>query len=1203
MSIPPSALGLSPEQERAACAGAGDRCVLAGAGSGKTRVLVARYLWLVLERGLPVSRVAALTFTERAAREMRTRIGEAFARHGHDDLRAQAADAPISTLHAFCARLLRRNAVAAGLDPGFRVLDESATLLVRAESLESARQRLEARNDTPALRAALQRLGSHDPMREVARMHDRLRAAGGDLGALAWARGEPTLEAARQAVAEALPGFEQASEAFFAPEPALRARAAEVAGAARDALVPGGDLWRATRRLQGLVPRGGKGLAPLRSAAKTLREALEVLRAAVADDEGERSVLPALREVLGEVDAAYEQVKAQRQALDFNDLERHALGLLARLQQAGRRAEGLPQAMLVDEHQDTNPVQERMLALLRAQGVEQFSVGDPKQSIYRFRGADVRVLLEERERVGEAQQHRLEESYRATPGLVDTVNGLCAPMFAGELAGVPFEPLRAAGSFEPPPEGGRPDLELWLLDRGTASSGEGREVEASCVAGWLREVVEGGTLRRNRQHRRPLGYGDCAVMVRTNSGLAPLERALTDAGVPFRVHRGQGFFEADEVRALVHALRVVHNPRDRFALAALLRGPALGARDGELLRLLGGAGEAWERTRADRDPRVQALAGAVERLRQRAAHGDLPGLVAQALEDLALLRTALAQPDGPRRAANLLRAVAVARELAAAGRHDLPAFLRHLELLDRLDVAQAEAPALGAGREAVTLLTAHAAKGLEWPVVVLADINRGAPPESDPWLSRGGEAVALSLSDPLEGVGVASLGLDALRTQEKRAAAQEALRLLYVALTRAEQHLLVVGNHDGFTKEGYVKRPSPWTRALLDAVPGWQADDAQEHALGTGRLRVCLEPLAQARERLAALAVRAPRAAVAAAPEAAGAPTAGAQAAQRIAACALAPSPLGGTRYEVGVSELLRFAASPRAYYEERLRPRLPASPTGRVASEGGSPWGEAPAAGEGVDEAAARAQAGLEQRLAWDEEPSADGPEVADDPAARERIAAERSALGRAVHLVLERWQPGLAQGAARELLASALQDELGDGVPAPLLALGEQMVARFGRSAVARDLAQALEQGLDVRREASFRARLAFPEGARVGGLPSLLVRGTFDLWLPRGGGTWVLDHKTNPPRVRLPRPEDLAAHYAPQLRLYALAAERLLGQDVRGASLLLLDPGWGPEALEVPVSLAGEHLLEMRRLCQAFAVAECEQRWPDTWEDLLR
>ena len=1200
MSIPREELGLSPEQEDAACAEAGDRCVLAGAGSGKTRVLVARYLWLVLDRALPVSRVAALTFTERAAREMRKRIGEAFAQHGHEELRAQSAEAPISTLHAFCSRLLRRNAVAAGLDPGFRVLDESSTLLVRAEALDRARQRLEARNDASTLRAALQRLGVPDPLREVARMHERLRAAGGDIESLAWARGEPSLEAARQAVAQALPGFEEASAAFFAPEPALRARAGEVAEAARDALVPGGDLWRATRRLQGLVPRGGQGVRAMQSAAKKLREALEALRGAVADDEGERTVLPALREVLVEVDAAYEEVKAQREALDFNDLERHALRLLEGLEGRGLRAEGLPQAMLVDEHQDTNPVQEQLLDLLRRQGVEQFSVGDPKQSIYRFRGADVRVLLQERERVGPARQHRLEESYRATPGLVDAVNGLCSSMFAAEAAGVPFEPLRAAGSFDPPPEGGRPDLELWLLDRGTAGTGEGREGEATCVAHWLRTLVASGTWRRNARDRRLLRYEDCAVMVRTNSGLAPLERALTDAGVPFRVHRGQGFFEADEVRALVHALRVVHNPRDTFALAALLRGPALGACDSDLLRLLGGGGDAWERARADTDPRVMALAGAVERLRQRGAHGDLPGLVDCALHELRLLPTALAQPDGPRRAANLLRAVSVARELAAAGRHDLPAFLRHLELLDRLEVTQAEAPALGAGTDVVTLLTAHAAKGLEWPVVVLADINRGAPSESGSWLARGGDAVALSLSDPLEGVGVASLGLEALRKQEKQAGLQEALRLLYVALTRAEQHLLVVGNHGGFTTDGRVARPSPWTRALLDAVPGWQADDAQEHDLGTGRLRVCLEPLAQARDRLAA---QAPRAASAAAPGSGGASTAEEQAAQRIAACALTPPPLGGTRYEVGVSELLRFAASPRAYYEERLRPRLPASPTGRVASEGGSPWGEAPAAGEGVDEAAARAQAGLEQRLAWDEEPATAAPEVADDPEARERIAAERSALGRAVHLVLERWQPGLAPEAARKLLASALQDELGDGVPAPLLALGEQMVARFGRSAAARDLAQALAQGLDVRREASFRARLAFPEGARVGGLPSLLVRGTFDLWLPRGGGTWLLDHKTNPPRVRLPRPEDLAAHYAPQLRLYALAAERLLGQDVRGASLLLLDPGWGDEAVEVPVSLEGEHMLQMRRLCQAFAVAECEQRWPDAWEDLLR
>jgi ATP-dependent exoDNAse (exonuclease V) beta subunit len=218
--------------------------------------------------------------------------------------------------------------------------------------------------------------------------------------------------------------------------------------------------------------------------------------------------------------------------------------------------------------------------------------------------------------------------------------------------------------------------------------------------------------------------------------------------------------------------------------------------------------------------------------------------------------------------------------------------------------------------------------------------------------------------------------------------------------------------------------------------------------------------------------------------------------------------------------------------------------------------------------------------------------------PGARDRAAVARAALGRAVHALLEHWHPGAVPD-----VEGALATELGTGVPAGAREAVEAMLERFSRSAVAGRLGSALAAGDDVRRELPFHARIRFPGGARVEPFDALLVKGSIDLWLPEDGEVRLVDYKTNARTREHASPESLGEHYAWQLRLYALAAERLLGRDVRGASLLLLDPGWGPEAVEVPVDVSGPALEEARRLCQAFARAARDDRWPMDWHDLLR
>jgi ATP-dependent helicase/nuclease subunit A len=1177
-------LGLSAEQERAVRAPLGDVCVLAGAGSGKTRVLTARYVEHVVAHGLAPRRVAALTFTEKAAREMRKRIAEALERAGAHAARLEAEQAPISTLHAFCARLLRRNAVAAGLDPAFRVLDQDAALLLQAETLERVAERLAARADAADLRLALRRVAGSAPLEVLFDLLTKVRASAAEVGTLGWHEAPGGVDGARRRLAELQREATAALQAW-----AGRPKAALDAARQVDAVLEGRlDCAAATRALRE-VEIGGKGSQAPKRACKALVEGLATLAAAELDVEGREQVLPWVRKALLELERTYADLKAQRQALDFVDLERETVRLFEGLAARGRRAEGLPVALLVDEHQDTNPVQERILAAVRRHGVPQFSVGDPKQSIYRFRGADVGVLLAEQARVGADRRRELCESYRATPEVAAALNGLGERLFAGERAGVPFAALAPAGRFGPPAAGSPPPVTLALLGRGAHGVGAGRRREAAYVAAWLRRIVDGKVTRRLSKDPRPLTWNDCALLLRARSDLVLYEQGLTAAGIPFRVFRGRGYREAEEIEALRHALRVVHNPHDHFALAALLRGPALAAHDADLLRWFEPGHDPWPRLEADERPRVREVVAALRALRRQAAHADLPDVVGAVVDRLGLLGAALAQPDGLRRAANLRRAVALADDLAETGRHDLAAFLRHLELLDDLEVEQAEAPALGEDGDAVTLLTVHAAKGLEWPVVVLADAGRKPPPPKDPFLlAAGGASVALKLEDALEGEAHEPGGYQALADLAAAAAAQESLRLLYVALTRAEQHLLVTCTHQGPTSEGQPKGAEGWARDLFGALGRSLEAGVADVPVGAGAVRLVIED--------APPEVRAPVPAVGA--SAPLGPSEAAEVALYLERAASVPPTLGGTRYVVSVSELLTFAASPQELYRQRLVPRPVhlASGAADLHERPREPANEREPA-EGLDPEGRGERAAARRR---DDEPS------------NGSRGLDRAALGTAVHAVLERWPPGPGAGAGEALLAEALADAFPgafpERVPPEARALAATMVERFAATDVARDLAAARASGADAWPEAAFHARIRFPDGARVAGFEHLLVRGTVDLWLPRpaaagrAAGVWIVDHKTNPPTKAYPTPESLARHYAPQLRLYALAAERLLGQDVAGAALLLLDPGWGADALEVPVEIDGEALEETRRLCQAFAIAELEDRWPEDWRLLL-
>jgi hypothetical protein len=519
---------------------AGPALLAASAGSGKTAVMVERLVEAVRVDGVAVGAILALTFTEKAAGELRERVRRRLLELGEAE-HARAVDgAWIGTIHGFCARVLRSRPLAAGLDPRFEVLDEPAARRLAEQAYERALDAWAAALGAPAVDLAAAYgaglrelvLGAHDTLRSRGEARPRL--------AIPAERPAPDPAPLAAAAAEALRSLAGAGDGKRVSEgrTALEACARLVGGA------PGAVPPPAAGGAPGSVPppdaldaaklgAGAKALGE--PACEAYREAWGAYRAACADHHA-RAALVLLDDLLGRFGAAYADAKAARAGLDFEDLELGVRELLGDAAERARWAERFA-LIMVDEFQDTNRLQLELLEALErdtqppsAPGTGNlFAVGDEFQSIYRFRHADVTIFRERAARLGAGRVRGLTANFRSAEELLDVLNGAFAPElgpgFRPLVAGGPREP--AAGElrlFDPDPPAGEPPVELLVTDsqgwedhdRALGLAGLGaqpwRRAEARLVAHRLREEVDAG--------RRP---GDVVVLVRATASLRLFE--------------------------------------------------------------------------------------------------------------------------------------------------------------------------------------------------------------------------------------------------------------------------------------------------------------------------------------------------------------------------------------------------------------------------------------------------------------------------------------------------------------------------------------------------------------------------------------------------------------------------------------------------------------------------------------------------------
>lgn len=801
--------------------------VEAGAGTGKTTVLTGRIIEAVRTGHAALGEIVAITFTERAASELRVRLrdeierglaeasGELSERLSHALAALDTAHA--STIHSFAASILRERPVEAGVDPGFEVADElEASLLFDRVWSDWLAEQLS--DEDGALRPALLAGLTTDQLKSFSRFlcqNPDVEPAGG-----AFELGAAAADFTRTFVPRAKALFERMRKEC--PTRACSCASRIVLGAA------------AAARLESLAPADvpaviatipGLGLVKPQKTCKDravrdgcLRELneLEELAAGLRGPAA-HCIVCGLAAVLRTVAADYESAKRKRGLLDFDDLLVKARNVLRDNREVRVYFQRQFKMILVDECQDTDPLQTEIVLFLAEDGARAkrwqdvkvvpgklLFVGDPKQSIYRFRRADIETYEEAVEVVAKSGERvHIVQNFRSSASCVGWVNAVFAELIQPSTDGhyqpdyVALDAWREdaapAVTVLRPPEG----VEFEKIDAA-------REAEAAVIAAELRRMVERADLVFDKPSgaMRPVRYGDVALLLRKRTALKTYEEALSAAGVPFRTVSGRDFFGRQEVAELRAVLAAIERPYDAVSIVAALRASLLAVSDEELAAVAPGRFNYLEPGSAGAVPHVERVFELLAWWHGERNAASLSRLVRQVLCDTKALELFYLKPNGEQRAANLLKVVDAARAFEQTSGATFGGFVRWLDERSRA-AEEAESPLAEEGDDFVRIMTVHQAKGLEFPVVALPDLS-GEP--------RGGINFVVNRREGTfdaqlggEKLGIRTIGFDDAKEREKRVVEAEVRRLFYVAATRARDRIILPFFQAGNGAGGWLK--------------------------------------------------------------------------------------------------------------------------------------------------------------------------------------------------------------------------------------------------------------------------------------------------------------------------------------------------------------------------------------------------------------
>ena len=1106
-----------------------------------------------------------ITYTKAAASELRLKIAQELSRRlaaAPDDRHLQHQLhriylAEISTVHAFCGNLLRTYAHLLDLPADFRVAEEAEAQALREKVLDTLLEELYTAEDSDFLAmASIFGYGRDDrrlpgailqiqqEMRcrpDMTRWRQETRetldlSRYGDAAETPWGayllsefrrfltRQIEKFQAALQEMAQ-YPKIEKGLAPCFTEN--LRQMEALLSCESWDAVVSGrietfGRVGMVRQPEDAAVK---ERLSKVRSLCWSELKAWQELffapsQAVLADLRETTGALQTLLDVAAQFDEAYAAEKARRRVLDFSDLEHQAIRLLV------DRYTGAPTAtarevasryreILVDEYQDSNAVQDVIFEAISQGGQNRFMVGDVKQSIYRFRLADPTIFLEKYLSYADAPAPEgvprrifLSDNFRSRPEVVAAVNAVFGCIMSRRLGELDYDEraaLRAAGSFE----GGVPLPEIRAVAVPEADEdGEQpakSECEAAEAARIIRSLVEGGAPVTENGARRAARYGDVAILLRSaNVSGAAFRRALEREGVPVQSGVSEGFFSSPVVRMMLSLLSVIDNPRRDVPLIAALSSPLFGFTPDELaaIRIQGDGGEPFydclERA-AEGDGRCRAFLDTLGALRALARDAELSALLQEVYARLDVFALCSAMPDGEARRAQLARLFELAKRFEATLWRGLHRFLGWLRLLEDRGAEPMGAEAAEGG--AVTVMSIHRSKGLEFPIVLLCDTARrfNRQDTAGAVLMHHELGLGPRLTDAARGIEYPTIARRAIARRTERETLSEEMRLLYVAMTRAKERLIITCALRDPEKE-LEKLALSATKPMAAEVLAGMSSPAQwliSAALADGGAHIALSTV----------------------------------------------YPGGEERRVLPNAPAAEDASAQRAL-EERAYARMCAA----------FAWEYPHRAAEGVPSKITATE--LKSLYIPDEEAEHLLPRGRrtfrrpDLGGERDLSAAER---GTATHLALRYIDLAAAaeEGGARRELERLLAE--GRLTPEEAAAVDAAAIARLARSQTGRLITNAPR----VLREFPF--SVLCPAGKFIPGAPEdeeVLLQGVVDCCLLDEDGVTVIDYKTD--RVDAAGAAQRARGYLPQLEAYAWALSRVTGKAVRRRIVYFLSCG---------------------------------------------
>ena len=853
------AFSLTEEQQAAVDNRGGGLLVSAAAGSGKTRVLVERLLARV-EEGADVDRFLVITYTKAAAAELRSRIVEELSdrlalRPTDGHLRRQATlvyKAGISTIHAFCAQLLRECGHLLDLDPDFRLCDEgeAGILMLRAlndvldrryESMEADFAQLvdtmsAGRDDARLIQIVLDirgRVQAHPNPAAWLEEQERTFALEGISDPVQTPWGQLLLADAAGQAAYWRRRMEEARD-LCERDANLLANygdsVAQTAQALQQFVEAASQGWDAARALLPIPfptvgrkkmvddPAAVELVKAIRTACKKRLEKLEDWFADSGDDllADLRTVYPAMRGLFALVrdfEEAYAAEKARRGLVDFSDLEHMAVRLLVgedgQPTELARQWSTRYDEIMVDEYQDTNEVQNAIFSALSKDGTNLFMVGDVKQSIYRFRLADPTIFLGKYRsfkpytEAGEGEERRviLSRNFRSRPEVLEGCNDLFRAVMSvpfGEMEYSDDQALYPGAPFQPD---STYCVELDALD-GDIDGEEGAEkvsrdlLEARFAARRIRDLLDQNfPVSDGEEGTRPVRPSDMVILLRSpNTVLRHYARALAERDILWEAEGGGDFFGSTEISVALSLLQIVDNPRQDVPLISVLRSPVYGFSADRLAQIRAASPDTdfYAALAADDGEDSRAFLAELDDLRFGSGDMSSHQLLWHIYDRTNLLGIFGAMEEGETRQGNLLALAELARQFEGAGHKGLFRFLTYLTRL-RENGNTLMPPTPGRTGGGVRIMSIHKSKGLEFPVVLLCGLARRLNREdmSRPILFHPKLGVGPKGLDVERGIEYPTLARMAVARQLEREMMAEELRLLYVAMTRAKEKLIL----------------------------------------------------------------------------------------------------------------------------------------------------------------------------------------------------------------------------------------------------------------------------------------------------------------------------------------------------------------------------------------------------------------------------